>query len=77
MSDVQEYLRLPYSTRVVPDEVARGERLYFASVDELPGCNSQGNTPEEALENLRDAMDLYIRTLLEDGFEPPRPGSVD
>jgi predicted RNase H-like HicB family nuclease len=33
---------------------------YVASVPILPGCVSQGNTREEALANIREAMELYI-----------------
>ncbi|HEX8695311.1 MAG TPA: type II toxin-antitoxin system HicB family antitoxin [Longimicrobium sp.] len=71
--DMQHYLRLPYTTRVAPDQGTRGERLFLASVEELPGCQSHGDTPEEALLNLKDAMELYIGSMLEDGIEPPEP----
>jgi antitoxin HicB len=71
--DVQHYLRLPYTKRAVPDEGDSGERLYFASVDELPGCHSHGGTREEALANLDDAIELYLTTMIEDGLEPPVP----
>ena len=29
----------------------------------LPGCHTQGDTHEEALENLKDAIKLYIESL--------------
>ena len=28
--------------------------------DDLPGCNSQGDTREQALENIRDAISEYV-----------------
>ncbi|MDX9975698.1 MAG: type II toxin-antitoxin system HicB family antitoxin [FCB group bacterium] len=31
----------------------------------LPGCISQGRTREEALDNIREAMNLYVETLQE------------
>lgn len=33
---------------------------YSVSVPSLPGCFSQGNTFEEALKNIQEAIDLYL-----------------
>jgi predicted RNase H-like HicB family nuclease len=33
---------------------------YVAFVEELPGANTQGNTLEEARENLREAVELVL-----------------
>jgi hypothetical protein len=38
----------------------------------LRGYISQGKTKEEALENIREAIDLYIESLREDGLPIPR-----
>ena len=35
---------------------------YVADVPELPGCMSQGKTIEEALDNVREAVELYLET---------------
>lgn len=70
---VDDYLRLPYSRRVRPDEGTRGEPLFLAWVDELPGCESHGATSSQALEGLEDALAMYIESMLEDGLEPPLP----
>jgi len=40
-------------------------------VPALPGCASQGETREEALANIREAMELYIDTLVQDGLVLP------
>lgn len=41
--------------------IEKGEDGYFvASVPSLRGCWSQGKTREEALENIREAIDLYL-----------------
>ena len=37
----------------------------------LPGCISQGQTKEEALENIREAIDLYVESLRDDGLAVP------
>ncbi len=45
---------------------------YVVEVPSLPGCYSQGETVEEALENIKDAIQGYIEILEEDG-EPVPP----
>jgi predicted RNase H-like HicB family nuclease len=41
--------------------VERGEDGYFvAHCPSLKGCWSQGKTRQEALENIREAIDLYL-----------------
>ncbi|MEI6500935.1 MAG: type II toxin-antitoxin system HicB family antitoxin [Armatimonadota bacterium] len=37
----------------------------------LPGCISQGKTRDEALANVKDAIEDYIAVLVEDGREVP------
>lgn len=42
---------------------------WIVEVPSLPGCRSEGNTREEALENIRDAINLYLEVLDEDRKE--------
>ncbi len=49
---------------------------YFVSCPALQGCYSQGETYEEALENIKDAIRLHIKDRLEDGEEIPELKSV-
>jgi len=49
---------------------------YYAYCPELQGCYSQGNTYEEALENIKDAIKLHIEDRLENGEEIPAPESI-
>lgn len=44
---------------------------YVASVPTLPGCFSQGETFEEAKENIKDAISGYLAVLREDNDEIP------
>ncbi len=44
---------------------------YTVEVPSLPGCISEGDTVEEALENIRDAIRGYIELLEEDGLPVP------
>ncbi len=41
------------------------EEGYSVSVPGLPGCWSQGATEEEALENIKDAIETYLQTVEE------------
>ncbi len=44
--------------------VYRGEDGYWVvEVPSLPGCISQGKTRQEALENIREAIALYLEEL--------------
>ena len=36
---------------------------YFAYAPELKGCHSQGESLEEAMKNIREAVEVYLETL--------------
>jgi len=72
-SNAAEFLKLEYSTIVVPDVTTDGEPCYVAYNPELEGCMSHGDTPEEALHNLGEVRRLYISTLIAEGLEVPHP----
>lgn len=46
---------------------------FSVSVPDLPGCASQGETEEEALANIREAIEGYIEGLKADGLPVPEP----
>ena len=46
---------------------------YFAFCPELQGCYSQGDTYEEALENIKDAIRLHVEDRLAEQEEIPEP----
>jgi predicted RNase H-like HicB family nuclease len=43
--------------------IEKDEHGYFAWCPELKGCQSQGDTVEEAMANIREAIELYLETL--------------
>lgn len=49
------------------------DRIYVASVPELPGCMAHGETKEQALKEIEMAKELWIETALEDGQPIPEP----
>jgi predicted RNase H-like HicB family nuclease len=65
--------KVPYAGVVREDEATDGSRIFLAEVPELPGCMAHGETPEEAKQNLEEAIDLYLQTLDDAGMERPRP----
>jgi len=46
-------------------------KLYSVYCPDLPGCVSYGETEEEAMENIKEAIDLYLAPELP--LEPARP----
>jgi len=51
--------------------------VYIASCPALQGCYSQGDTYEEALENLKDAIRLHIQARLDVGEPIPTEVAID
>jgi len=47
------------------------ESGYVAYAPALKGCVSQGATREQALFNVREAMEAYVSALIEDGLPVP------
>jgi antitoxin HicB len=65
-------MKLEYSVVVGPlsDEDGGG---FIATVPDLPGCMSDGETPEEALANVRDAITAWIEAAHDMGHAVPQP----
>ena len=76
MKEVKDYLDLPYNYIIQPINDESGH-YYYAKILELDGCQSTGNTFEEAYENLKEAMEGGISAKIEDGFEVPLPIGYD
>ena len=52
---------------LIPDETGG----FTVEVPSLPGCISQGDTYEEAVANIREAIQGFVELLEEDGFPVP------
>jgi len=48
---------------------------YWIEVPALPGCVSQGKSKEEALANIKEAIELHLECLEEDGEVIPKEES--
>lgn len=69
VKDINYYLALPYTRELIPEP----EGGWFVCIKELPGCMSQGDTPEEAIRMIDDAMRGWLEVELEDGEPIPEP----
>ncbi len=51
---------MKYKVNIV---IEQDEDGYIAYSPELPGCMTQGNTMEELMKNIKEAVELYMETL--------------
>jgi antitoxin HicB len=65
---------MKYRVILEPDMEAGG---YVVSCPSLPGCHSQGETREEALKNIQDAMEGYLGSLKKHNLPLPIEEEVD
>jgi predicted RNase H-like HicB family nuclease len=49
------------------------DQVFVAEVPQLPDCMAHGDTPEAALANVNEAIDLWIDTAREFGDPVPEP----
>jgi predicted RNase H-like HicB family nuclease len=56
--------------------VERAKKNYAAYVPDLPGCVATGATVEETERLLREAIELHVEGMREDGLTVPEPSSV-
>ena len=63
---------LAYEVDIFPLSEADGGG-FAAVAPELPGCRSDGDTPQEALENIYDAISCWIEAAQEMGRVVPHP----
>ncbi|MBA2449653.1 MAG: type II toxin-antitoxin system HicB family antitoxin [Chloroflexi bacterium] len=66
MTEVRQVRR--YTVVLTPDPEEGG---YGVLVPALPGCFSQGGTVDEALANVREAIQLHLEGIEEDGEPAP------
>ena len=55
--------------------IEKGESSYGAHVPDLPGCIAVGDTKEEVLELIKEAIEFHIDGLKADGEPVPSPVS--
>ena len=66
-------LAYPVIVSPLPDADGGG---FVATVPDLPGCASDGDTPEEAITNVLDAIESWIEAARDAGRQVPPPTRV-
>jgi predicted RNase H-like HicB family nuclease len=56
--------------------IETGQQNYSAYLPDLPGCVATGKTIEEVRERMREAIELHIAGMREDGLPIPEPTSL-
>lgn len=74
--NVKDYLELPYNIIIQPVQDESG-KYFYARVLELDGCQSTGESFDEAYRGIMEAMEGYIEVKLENGYEVPKPQKLD
>jgi predicted RNase H-like HicB family nuclease len=55
--------------------VEKAKSNYAAYVPDLPGCVATGATVKETERRLREAIEIHLQGLREDGLSVPKPSS--
>ena len=55
--------------------VEEGDRSFGAYVPDLPGCVAVGDSRDEAMELIREAIAMHVASLRENGEAVPSPGT--
>jgi antitoxin HicB len=66
-------LRYPVTIAPLPEADGGG---FVATVPDLPGCMSDGASPQEALVNVSDAIAVWIEAAGDVGHEVPQPAKI-
>ena len=66
-------MKLKYPIAIEPGDEARA---FGVVVPDLPGCFSAGDTLDEAVENSKEAIALWVETVLDDGGTIPEPSTL-
>ncbi len=63
-----------YTYRIIVEPDGKG---FHAYVPALPGCHTWGKTIDEARKMVRDAIDVYLRSLVSDGESIPKDAGME
>jgi antitoxin HicB len=68
-------VELPYPVTLFEDSQGEGGD-WVATVDALAGCTARGDTPQEALDAVSEAMSAWLEAAAREGRDAPEPKSL-
>ncbi len=74
--DVKDYMELPY-TRIIKEMNDESGHYYYGYILELDGCQSTGDSVDELMESLNDAMEGYFEVKIAKNLSVPLPQQDD
>lgn len=57
--------------------IEKSDTNYSAYFPDLPGCIATGDTLDETKQRMREALELHLRGMREDGLPIPEPSLVE
>ena len=72
LDKIQGYLRLKYPMEIVEDDDG-----VVATIPDLPGCTSFGDTIEAAVRSLNETKELWIKGRVDAGQPVPAPSQIE
>ena len=60
-----------------PVAIDKGDSSFGVRVPDIPGCFSGGDSYQDAIESVREAIDAHIELLVEDGEAVPETASME
>jgi antitoxin HicB len=84
MTEIKKEMRLPETKDLTyflslnyPMEIVEDDGRFVVSIPDLPGCVSYGDSPEEALANVKAIKQLWLKGALEGGQTIVEPAMVE
>lgn len=53
--------------------IEKADGNYSAYIPDVPGCVATGKTPEKTLHTIKEALDMHLKGLADDGLPCPEP----
>jgi antitoxin HicB len=75
--NIDDLMKRPYHIVLIRDDTEGLPTGWVASVAELPGCLTQGDTLAQAAERIEEAMRLWFESQIANGGEVPAPAGAE